>query len=226
MKNISKHLLFVAISVICFSKSTLGTEAADASTMHAHHQMMMETKTQLVNYKIPQIQLVREDGKLVSLIDELNDGRPLILNFIYTTCTTICPLTSQTFFELQNKLGGQRDSVHMVSISIDPEQDTPEVLTKYALKFGAGSQWQFYTGTLESSIAAQRAFDVYRGSKMKHSPVTFIRAAQGKSWLRIDGFAKVDEIIHSLEVLGNAENVPLSGSGKLETDATRPPLTY
>ena len=212
MNNISKHFLFVAISLMLLSRFALGTEAEDVNNIHSHHQMMMGTKSRMVDYQIPQIQLVREDGKQVSLTDELNDGRPLILNFIYTTCTTICPLTSQTFAELQEKLGSERDRIHMVSISIDPEQDTPEILTKYALKFGAGSQWQFYTGTMEASVAAQRAFDVFRGSKMKHSPVTFIRPAEGGSWLRIDGFAKVDELMHSLGMMNHTGEAHLSGS--------------
>jgi len=124
----------------------------------------------------------------------------VILNFIYTTCTTICPLTSRTFAELQDKLGHERDSVHMVSISIDPEQDTPAVLAEYASRFGAGKQWRFYTGTLDASVTAQRAFDVYRGSKMNHNPVTFIRIAPGKPWLRIEGFAKADELLQDCRI--------------------------
>lgn len=199
MKTSTNSLALIALAVLGFSNSILGAELEDAGSMHAHHHMMMEqTKHQIVDYKLPQIQLVREDGKNVSLIEELNDGRPLVLNFMYTTCTEICPLTSKTFAELQDKLGIERDRVHMVSITIDPEQDTPEVLAKYAHKFGAGPQWQFYTGTIDASIAAQRAFEVYRGDKMEHNPVTFIRAAPGKPWLRIDGFAKSDELLRSL----------------------------
>ncbi|VVC83622.1 SCO family protein [Sideroxydans sp. CL21] len=199
MKTATYPFALIALVILGSSPSIPGAELEDAGSMHAHHHMMMEqTKHQIADYKLPQIQLVREDGKNVSLIEELNDGRPLVLNFMYTTCTEICPLTSKTFAELQNKLGNDRDRVHMVSISIDPEQDTPEVLAKYAHKFGAGTQWQFYTGTTEASIAAQRSFEVYRGDKMEHNPVTFIRAAPGKPWLRIDGFAKSDELLSSL----------------------------
>lgn len=199
MKTTTTPFALIALAVLGFSNSSFEAELEDAGSMHAHHHMMMEqTKHQIVDYKLPQIQLLREDGKNVSLIEELNDGRPLVLNFMYTTCTEICPLTSQTFAELQGKLGIERDRVHMVSISIDPEQDTPEVLAKYARKFGAGPQWQFYTGTIDASIAAQRAFEVYRGDKMEHNPVTFVRAAPGKPWLRIDGFAKSDELLRSL----------------------------
>ncbi|HEY2023132.1 SCO family protein, partial [Paraburkholderia sp.] len=138
--------------------------------------------------------LVRDDGKTVSLIDELNDGRPVVLTFIYTTCTTICPMMSRTFEELQGKLGGDRDKVHLVSISIDPEQDTPARLRAYAARFDAGPEWHYYTGTVEASIAAQRAFNVYRGDKMNHTAAAFFRAAPGKPWLRIDGLATPAEL--------------------------------
>ena len=73
-------------------------------------------------------------------------------------------------------------------ISTDPEQDTPVRLREYARKFRPGPEWQHYTGTIEASLAAQRALDVYRGDKMSHAPVTVLRAAPGRPWVHIDGF--------------------------------------
>jgi protein SCO1/2 len=58
-----------------------------------------------VSYQTPAVTLVREDGKRVSLESELDDGRPVLLNFIFTTCSSICPLTSRTQEEFQRKLG-------------------------------------------------------------------------------------------------------------------------
>lgn len=173
-----------------------GVSAVNAPDPHAHHHhMMSEITRSTVDYTLPLVSLVREDGKAVSLINELNDGRPVILTFIYTTCTSICPMISQTLSQLQSDLGNDRGKVHMMSISIDPEQDTPARLKEYARKYGAGPEWQHYTGTVAASIATQRAFDVYRGDKMNHNPVTLLRAAPGKPWLRIDGFATVAELL-------------------------------
>jgi protein SCO1/2 len=146
-------------------------------------------------YAVPAVRLVRDDGKVVSLPDEMNDGRPIVLNFIFTTCTTICPLMSSTFAQFESRLGADAEKVHLMSISIDPEHDTPARLSEYARKFHAGPGWQHYSGTLEASVAAQRAFDVYRGGKMSHSLVTLMRAAPGKPWLRIEGWAKPDELV-------------------------------
>jgi protein SCO1/2 len=149
-------------------------------------------------YTVPNLKLVRDDGREVTLASELNDGRPVVLNFIYTTCPGICPLSSHVFSQLQRELGAERDHVHLVSISIDPEEDTPSRLRAYAKKYSAGPSWQYYTGTVAASLAAQRAFDVYRGDKMGHTPVTLLRTAPGAPWVRFDGFATADMLLKEL----------------------------
>ena len=116
--------------------------------------------TSSVDYHTPAVTLVRQDGKQVLLPHELDDGRTVLLNFIFTTCSSTCPLTSRTLEEFQTKLGADAARVHLVSISIDPEQDTPARLAEYARKFHAGPEWQYYTGSVAASIAAQRAFEI------------------------------------------------------------------
>ena len=146
-------------------------------------------------YVVPAVTLVRDDGKRVSLPAELDDGRPVALNFVYTSCTTICPLTSQIFSQFQDRLGDKRARVHLVSISIDPEQDTPARLRDYAKQYGAQPGWDHYTGDFKVIGDVQRAFRAYRGDKMSHTPLTLLREAPGKPWVRIDGFATVDELL-------------------------------
>jgi protein SCO1 len=150
--------------------------------------------TATTQYTIPAVQLVRDDGKRVALPEEMDDGRPVVLNFIYTSCSSVCPLASQVFEQFAAKLGSDRDTVHLMSISIDPEQDTPARLREYAQKFHAGPEWQHYTGSIEASLAAQRAFGVYFGDKMSHAPVTLVRIAPGMPWTRIDGLVTPDEL--------------------------------
>ena len=108
---------------------------------------------------------------------------------------------SQTFGRLQSTLAGGRTKAHLVSISIDPEYDTPARLAEYGKGVGAGLQWHFYTGTVEATQAAQRAFATFRGDKMNHTPVTFLRAGLGSRWERIDGFASSDELAGELHQL-------------------------
>ena len=127
--------------------------------------------------------------------------KPVILNFIFTSCGAICPVMSRIFSQVQAALGPERDKVRMVSISIDPEQDTPAVLKAYAGKYGAGPQWEMLTGSLNDSISVQRAFNVYRSDKMDHLPTTFLRAAPGQPWVRLDGFASAADILREYRQL-------------------------
>lgn len=175
--------------------------AATAIAHEAHHHQAMPGKHEayvrtLAAYAIPDVNLVDADGSAVPLRSKLaNEERPVILNFIFTSCAAICPVTSATFAQVRAALGPEREAMRMMSISIDPEHDTPAALKAYAGKFGAGGQWQMLTGRLDDSIAVQRAFDVYRGDKMNHQPVTFLRASAGQPWVRLDGFASAADIL-------------------------------
>lgn len=157
--------------------------------------------TAVLHYTAPAVKLLRDDGKSISLPDEMNDGRPVVLNFIFTSCSSICPLMSQVFAQFQQRLGPEAANVHIMSISIDPEEDTPARLREYAHKFHAAPGWQHYSGTIEASLAAQRAFNVWRGDKMSHSAVIFMRSTPDSPWLRIDGFASSDELLHQFRQL-------------------------
>ena len=207
--------VFAAALMASFALRTAAAEPA--ADPHAGHRPPPAATVirSTANYSVPPIKLVRDDGKSVSLADELNDGRPVVLNFIYTTCSGICPLASHIFSQLQHKLGADRDGVHLVSISIDPEEDTPARLRDYASRYLAGPSWQHYTGTMAASIAAQRVFEVYRGDKMGHTPVTLIRVAPGAPWVRFDGFATADMLLQELPDPGHvtAAVVPLSPAG-------------
>jgi protein SCO1/2 len=172
-------------------------DIAASNDPHAHPHMDANSSVQRseAQYAIPDATLVREDGKTVTLSDELNDGRPVLLNFIYTSCTTICPLSSQVFAQFQKGLGTRHESVHLMSISIDPEQDTPARLRAYAEQFHAAPGWDHYTGAVATITAVQRAFNAYRGDKMSHTPLTLLREAVGKPWVRIDGFATAGDLL-------------------------------
>ena len=173
-------------------------ESTGEADPHAHHRQMMESKTYSRSerdYQLPDVELVNMEAEKTSLLNEINVGKPVMVNFIFTTCTTICPVMSATFAQVQSVLGNESDALRMISFSIDPEQDTPERLREYAGRFNAGPQWQFLTGSLADSVAVQKAFDVYRGNKMNHEPTTLMKAADSDTWVRIDGLAKAADIV-------------------------------
>lgn len=178
------------------ASATSATTAPAAGT----GKLARATRT-TAEYTVPHLSMQRDDGKTVAFPDELDDGRVVVLDFVFTNCATICPVMSGTFSKLQDKLGADRGKVHLVSISIDPEEDRPAKLAEYAKKLHAGPEWRQYTGTTQASVALQRAFDAYRGDKMNHTPVTFLRGKPGTPWVRIDGFASADELANEVRAL-------------------------
>ena len=215
-KQRRSHFPVYGLFVLCGALLGWNVFAADMMDMdmpeheheHHHHAMSADAtvKRSEADYKMPALSLIRSDGSTAVLPKEFDDGRPVILNFIYTSCTAVCPLTSQVFSRVQKMLDADHRNMHMVSISIDPEYDTPERLAAYASKYHAGKQWQFYTGTIEASVAVQKAFNAYRGDKMNHIPLTFLRAAPGKPWVRLDGFANPDEVVHEFHKMTGSES--------------------
>jgi protein SCO1 len=195
MRHFGKIRTAVCVSMVIGSAAmadtptSISTHAAGDPQMHHPTPTSRDVQRLEAAYVIPAVDMVRDDGKAVSLPAELDDGRPVVLNFIYTSCSTICPLSSQVFAQFQRALGARHESVHLVSISTDPEQDSPARLHAYAQQFHAQRGWDHYTGTMAASIAVQRAFRAYFGDKMSHAPVTLMRAAPGKPWVRLDGFA-------------------------------------
>ncbi|HEU5058297.1 MAG TPA: SCO family protein, partial [Kofleriaceae bacterium] len=77
-------------------------------------------------------------------------GRVLVANFIFTRCPTVCPVTSLKMKRVGERLADEA-GVGLVSISVDPEHDTPEVLRAYMQKYGADpGRWTFLTGDPEA----------------------------------------------------------------------------
>ena len=165
-----------------------------------HMQQLMAMQSQeyqrsVTNYTLPDLELVDMRGDQVSIDDVLNTDQPVMVNFIYTSCTTICPIMSATFSQAQKQMGEAAKPVKWVSISIDPEYDTPARLREYAKRFHAASNWEFITGDVERIVALQKAFKVYRGSKMNHKPVTFMRSGRDQPWVRLDGLTSGAELV-------------------------------
>ena len=162
---------------------------------HQHHEVAPGYQRSLASYPVPAVTMVNQDGQPVALPELLEADEPVMLNFIFTSCTAICPAMSAIFSRVQTELGSDSERLRMVSVSIDPEYDTPEALNAYARRFDAGPQWEFLTGSLDDSIAVQRAFDADRGDKMNHTPLTLFRATPDAQWVRYEGFATATQLV-------------------------------
>ena len=145
-----------------------------------------------VAVSVPDVTLTGMDGRPVHLRAVLGDDRPVMLQFIFTTCPTICPLLTGVTARVREDLGKDREKIRAVSITIDPEHDTPVVLREYAANFDADPDWLFLTGRLEDIISVQKAFGSYLGNKMNHPPYTFLRRSPRDPWVRVDGIVHTD----------------------------------
>lgn len=159
-----------------------------------------------VTVDVPDVEVINQYGQVVAFRDIMRDDKPVFVEFIFATCTTICPVLSAGYASIQRKLGADRDRVRLVSITIDPENDGPEELTAYLQRYGARSGWDFYTGTREDINTVMRAFDAYVPDKMSHRPLIFIRSAVDGGWVRLFGFASSKDLMEEFErAEGSAE---------------------
>ena len=181
-------LAFTLCTLLVLAGNALaGSQANDP---HAAHRAAMAKPSYRVSdheYDIPDVRLLDGSGADIALQSLLDSGKPVALNFIFTTCTTICPVMTVTFAQMQQVLGPDAERVHLVSISIDPQYDRPAILEAYAKQFRAGDNWTFLTGDTSDIVTVLRSFESYTGSKMSHRPVTLLKRPESSSWIRIDG---------------------------------------
>jgi protein SCO1 len=145
---------------------------------------------------IPDIELVDQDGRKIHFYTDLVKGQTVAINFIFTTCTTICPPLGATFARVQKELGEKAGKdVRLISISVDPATDTPERLKAWGAKFHAGNGWTFVTGDKPQVDELLRALGASSARREDHSPTVLIgNDAQGV-WTRTYGLASATKLV-------------------------------
>jgi protein SCO1/2 len=149
-----------------------------------------------------EVTLVDWDGKPIEFQSEAVGDRIVAIDFVYTTCSTICPVVSSVFAQVQDELGDRmgRD-VWLMSISIDPTRDTPERLRDYADKFGAGPGWIWLTGPKSAVDRVLIGLDAFNADIVDHPSVVLIGDGRSGDWTRHFGFPSPDDIIARLDEL-------------------------
>jgi protein SCO1 len=178
---IVNSLLFMIMAIVLVS-----------SPAHAANKSY---KRSVERYTVPDIALVNQDGKKVNLRTLLAGDTPVVVDFIYGTCTTICPVLSAGFLNLQNKRAATGGTVRLVSITIDPENDSPKVMKEYLKRFRAKPGWDFLTGSRTEIDTVMRAFNAYIPDKMSHYPLNMIRNPKDGSWVRLFGIMSSREFL-------------------------------
>lgn len=140
------------------------------------------------NTRLPNIELVTQDGKTVHFYDDLVKGKIVAIDFIYTTCQYACPLETARMAQVQKKLGNRvGNDIFFYSISIDPEHDTPATLRAYMEKYRIGPGWIFLTGKKKDIDFLQKKLGVYSDPSINadgHLPHLLIGNDATNTWIR------------------------------------------
>lgn len=156
-------------------------------------------KRTVERYTIPDVVLVNQDGKKVRLASLLNSDQPVVVDFIYGTCTTICPVLSAGYVNLQNKLSASSQKPRLISITIDPENDSPKVMKEYLNRYRAKPGWDFLSGSRADIDAVMKGFNAYIPDKMSHYPLNLIRVPKDGSWVRLYGLLSSREFVEEYQ---------------------------
>ena len=148
---------------------------------------------------IPDVEVVDHEGRKLRFHSDLIKGKTVVVNAVYTNCTSICPLLGRTFGNLQTSLGDRLGKdVFLISISRDPEIDTPESLATWRKRYGAKPGWIFVTGrkeAIDEVLVLLTGDKSYRGG---HSAIVLLGDDATGIWLRDYG---ADEPAHYERVL-------------------------
>lgn len=159
-------------------------------------------KRTLEKYTIPDVTLINQDGKRIPVKSIMEGDKPVVVDFIFATCSTICPVLSAGYVNLQQKLGTANQNVRLISISIDPENDSPKIMKEYLKRYRARPGWDFLTGSRKDIDAVMRAFNAYIPNKMSHYPLMLIHSPQDSKWIRLYGIMSSSEFVAEAKKAG------------------------
>ena len=148
----------------------------------------------------PNLPVVTHEGKAVRFYDDLLKGKIVVINFIYTSCQDICPVATARLAQVEEKLGDRvgRD-FFFISMTVDPEHDTPERLNEYAKAFGAGPGWSFVTGKPEDVRAINYTLGERSRSLSEHRNEIVLGNEPDGQWQRDNVFSDLDRLVITIQ---------------------------
>ena len=185
-------LLLACACVLPAAPSMAQREAQQPQTppAHVHHHDAASTTAEAeaapagpTRVAIPDVVVLDQNNNKVHFYSDLIKGRTVAVNFIFTTCTTICPPLTANFAKVQKTLLEKgKTSVHFISVSVDPEGDTPDKMKNYAGLFHAQPGWTFVTGSRSDLEQIWRAFSVTSTIKQDHPATVVIGNDSSHTW--------------------------------------------
>ena len=166
---------------------------------HTHMSKTPEKSSAAEKY-FTDVELIDQDGKKVRFYSDVLKGNTVVVNAFFTSCTSVCPPMNRNMQKIQQALGERvgRD-VFFVSITVDPEVDTPARLKEYAKNFHAGPGWIFLTGKKENLDWALYKLGQYVERKDDHKTIFIIGNEPTGLWKKAFGMANVAELVQVVE---------------------------
>jgi protein SCO1/2 len=203
-------------------------QVAASVEMMATNATMTTTKSEVdkAPLRIPDTAVIDQNGRKLNFYTDLVKGKTVVINFIFTTCKTVCPPLTATFRKVQQGLGERAGrNVEMISISVDPTTDVPERLKEFSAKFKAGPGWTFVTGDSMDIGGLLKALGAaIPDDKSNHTSLILIGNDATGYWTRAYGLAPASTILKAIdeaEATGNnnrtaSVTVPAPGEGKAD----------
>ena len=146
------------------------------------------------------VELTNQNGQKMRLYSDLIAGKTVVINSFFSTCSGVCPIMGATFKRIQTALGDRlgRDVV-LISITVDPETDTPARLHDYAKSMSAKPGWYFVTGPKENVEEALSKLGMRVAAKENHVSIMIIGNEPKGLWKKAFGLASADDIVKMVE---------------------------
>jgi cytochrome oxidase Cu insertion factor (SCO1/SenC/PrrC family) len=149
--------------------------------------------------KIPNAPVLDQNGKQLNFYSDLIKGKTVAINFIFTTCATICPPLTATFRRVQQDAAARGLNVQLISVSVDPTTDTPERLRDFASKFKAEPGWTFVTGDKAEIDSVLQSLGAAVSNKNDHTPMILIGNDTSDYWTRTYGLTSPTRIVELID---------------------------
>ena len=194
--------VIAAVAVVLVSAMPTAAIAHDAHKENSQaHSPAAPARFASVALTIPDVEVIDQDGRALKFNTDLVKGRTVAVNFIFTTCRTTCPMLTATFAAVQEAIGERLGSdIFLISVTLDPENDTPFELHAYAEKFGARKGWSFITGKPADIAALLKAFNANASALTQddHTSIALIGNGTANSWSRASGLHSAPAIAAAL----------------------------
>ena len=207
--------LWLSAVVVCASLAVSAADTGDmknqssdddsrASQRRAHHQHAGRSEATKragrVTLTIPDVSLVNEAGRPISFYSDLVKGRVVAINFLFTSCTTICPPLSAIFSNVQSLTRNRSGpAFQLISVSMDPVNDNPPRMKAWLEKYGAKPGWTFVSGEKSEVDKLLRALGGYASRKEDHSPVVIIGNEATGVWTRTYGLGSAARLVRIID---------------------------